>query len=449
MWIWSKFVNVFKQTIDKSQDIVRTTWDKSQDIYSVTIEKGKRLSNIRLLVVIIFIVVLFFVVNYIFFVSYLQLNETEVSNLKDQLKITENETAQLVIKKDIALKENGWVLLWNYCSTETFKTISISILITIFGAALGYLFKVDEAIKERLRAQRQKRIQAQTACIESTTDMWHHFDSIVSEIRFYEFDSKRVGLINNTQNDAQKDESDKESGSAETKKTIVDLLKEIEYFVNKAEVVFNKWRFSFPELPKILNRYIDIGRYKKYKNMIDLRASSLILIFINLLYEASSSAGYHIWKFEQEITNEKDLEKKKNIIANNQQRIQTIQSSLSVIQDLVRFIIHQPMIGILKCATEPLEGWGASREEDIEARSYIISSWQELFENAIKIKRIELKIRPDAQYTVCDWEVPYTCDHINQLAEEFCAIANEISQQENDTWRKLIKIYEEKTDSSG
>ncbi len=113
-------------------------------------------------------------------------------------------------------------LIWGYCSTDTFKTVSVSILIAVFLVAIGGYLKIDKAIEERIREQRQKRIDAQTECIKMTTDMWNELYCLASEVRFLKKDGN-----------------------------IEDVLVKLENFASRAEDVINTWNFNFPKLYKI------------------------------------------------------------------------------------------------------------------------------------------------------------------------------------------------------
>ncbi len=214
---------------------------------------------------------------------------------------------------DINKGVRGWILFWNYCSSESFKTVTISILIPLVLAIMGGIFKINDAIEQRIRAERQKRIDAQKECIQKTSDMWNEIYDFTSEVRFF-----------------KQDENDKEN--INDNKTIDDILIKIDNFSSRADDVINMWFFNFPMLDKL-----------EKQNAI--KASTLFVYLINILYDSSWTVAYCI-KNNCEINGDTSL-----------------RDSLGIIQDVIENFAHHPIISILKRSTEPLEGYGSKKEE--------------------------------------------------------------------------------------
>jgi hypothetical protein len=325
------------------------------------------------------LLIIFVGVNYGLFFSYQQTDRTEVANLEKKLAITDNLTERALIEGQIALKQDLGSQIWSYCGTEAFKTVSVSILIALILALLGYLFKINDAIAEKVRAERQKRIDTQKDCIKLTSDMWNELYGLVSEVRFYKKDG------DNTKKEDSNKENDGDVKDEQDEKRIEDLLIKLENFASQVEDIVNKWAFTFPllneierdsekELEKDLKNEVKdrIKRLKKeyrkdknkFKEMrkeerdnyyINLeiyrstRADESILVFINIMYEAAISVAYYIreWQKGNESI-DKDL----------------LQNSLGVIQDVVKDIAHHRIMSIFKLSVDSLREEKSGQHEN-------------------------------------------------------------------------------------
>jgi hypothetical protein len=391
-------------------------------------------------VVVLLFVGLFFLINGLFFVSYQQSNHIEVSYLKTRLNSTDNQTERLALQQNIALKEKLWPQIWSFSGTEPFKTVSVSIVIPLILAALGGIFKIDNAIEQRIRDQRQKGIETQKASIQETAKMWNDLYCIITDIRFYVYDKQGQLKVSGTEN-------------TEKKKAIEDILKQIENFASTAEEVVNTWHFVFPELSKVGKEFrnelankitrnpgnTEIGSKKELEKnleqkLIKIKASGLILVFINVLYDTSSSVAYYIRK----IKNEEKEEKKVN------ERIKPLQDSLGVVQDVIKDMAHQSMLGILKYSVVPIEGWGANKQSDDYARSAIKSLLGNLFNYAKILKKMEETIRPLPKIDVSNWELKYTEENIIKLAEQLGNISINSDRELRKEWGEIISKSLEK-----
>jgi hypothetical protein len=151
------------------------------------------------------------------------------------LNATADEKLQLLQK--VSMKKTGWVLFWEYCGTETFKTIVVSVVVAILLAVLGHIFKINEIWETMAREQRKKFIDEQVEAIKQTATMWDNLYCIVSELRFYD------PVFVKVYNDSVKEAKDK-------KNNIYGILEKLENYASKAEEVVNTWHFLFPELSK-------------------------------------------------------------------------------------------------------------------------------------------------------------------------------------------------------
>ena len=342
-------------------------------------------------IIIPIIIVLFVVVIIALFFIYRQSNQVEIISLEEQLRYTQDITERIEIQNKIDNIRDWWSQIWSFLETDAFKTMAVSVLLTALLAALGKVFKIKEAFEERIRTQRQNRIEAQKECIKQTEEMWEKLYCMVSEVRFY--DKQQVEDFNNLPKLEIKDR----------KNTIVDILKQAENFASEAEDVVNKWHFVFPELVNMCEELNEKyrkefkkkkkewnkERKKKRKKVRDKkeleeineliwksrRPSELIVFFINVLYEATLSVAYFIRKFEKE----------ENETANIEERTETLQNSLGVIQDFVKDRVHQYMLAILKCSVEPQEGYGDKKKQKINKEN-VEMYLDTLFDNCMKMR---------------------------------------------------------------
>lgn len=311
------------------------------------------------------------------FFAYRQSNQVEKVSLEQQLTYTANITEKIAIQNKIYQIQSWWSQLWSFFDTDTFKTLAMSVLLTALLTALGKIFKIKEAFDERIRTQRQKRIENQIKCIKATEKMWDELYGLVSEVRFY--DPEAV-LINNMKPGLE---------PKDRKRTIEEIIMHSEGFASKAEEIVSQWHFVFPILPKIgeasnreirkrLSKHIkDKREVKKDYEVIkeNRRPSRMIVFFINILYEAASSVAYYI----------KAKKDHSEIVA--------LQNSLGVIQDVIKDKVHQYMVTILKCAVEPQEGY-----EDEEQSNYnqddINKNTNGLFINYLEMRLVVHNIPP-------------------------------------------------------
>jgi hypothetical protein len=373
-------------------------------------------------------------------VSYQQSNQKEVNNLTAQLGYTDNASQKAIIEKNIDLRKEFWPQVWSFCGSDTFKTVEISVFIAILTLVLGKVFKIKESYELKNQEQRQKRIDAQITCIKNTEEMWNELYGLTNEVRFYQSGQKEqpnVSVLKKSGEKIPEAEKNKENkgtpDDTEKKNSIIDILKHIELFNSTAEEVVSRWRFNFPALPTLLNAHINQPQYKVFSGNINIRASGLILIFIGIIYEASASVAYQIRDIEKD---EKDAKKVNN-------KILPLQDSLGVIQDVVKDLVHQPMICILKLALEPVDGWGANEENDNEAKTNIVKQWEDLFYYARIIKSIEINVRPVNDYSTCKWEEKYDQEKLDKFANALCKLSNDDENFYKKEWLEYIKNYKE------
>jgi len=365
------------------------------------------------------------------FFSYRHSSDLEAANLRQQLAITEDQAQRLVLEGKIQQQEELGAQIWGFMGTNTFETVIKGILLAAILAALGGYFKIDQVIDQRIRNEKQKRIDNQTDSIKQTAKMWDDLYCIVSELRFY--DDKAVKEFNANVKDAK-----------DRKKTVEDILQQIENFASKAEEVVNTWHFVFPELAKIGKAFrrdltkSTVGKQvtseedleedlKKdlKKGLKFISANVLILVFINVLYDVSSSVAYFIRKLRVKEKAEED--------------IKPLQDSLGVIQDVIKDLVHQSMLGILKYSVEPIDGWGAVKMDDDYARDQIKELLRDLFEKAKQIKEKEKSVRPLPKGDlVKNWEYKYSEDNIKELAKSLGEISVKGEKDTRTKWDAVI-----------
>ncbi len=392
MWLINKIKNVYKSVKNRLYDNPKSSLIRKKDHYLEI--KTKPIVNTmtefayrtkrcipfvrrplsigykhvmrRTVLIMIGLVLLFFLVNWGLFVSYQQSDRTEVLNLREQLAVNDKLTVaeRLAIQREIALKENIGAQIWSFCGTEAFKTVSVSILIALILASLGHLFKIDNAISERIRAEKQKRIDVQRDCIKKTSQMWNNLYGLVSEVRFYKEDGDKIELGKNNKQDEKEE------------KSIEDILMKLEDFAIQTEDIVNMWVFNFPKLTEIENKSEKIrehdlkSQFKKRKKKLkkeyrenksqlqkeldketqnfkrelleykNIRVDEAIMVFINIMYESATSVAYYIRKNK---TNHMNI------------KITILQNALGVIQDVIKVKVQNPMISILKMSVEAME----------------------------------------------------------------------------------------------
>jgi hypothetical protein len=370
-------------------------------------------------VFILLIIALFFV--------YRQSNQAKIPGLEQQLLYAENTAEKIEIQEQIDNIKSWSAQLWDFFSTETFKTLAVSVLLATLLTALGKIFKIREALEERIRAQRQTRITAQIDCIKKSEDMWEKLYSMVSSIRFYKDieDTKNTG----------------KSGTENEKKpkSIEEILTCCEDFASDAEEIVNQWHVVFPILPEIgeesnriinedlrkrleennkqstlnplitiykvceysLKSFLGIGKnqkpevlskkeqlkadIEKYNKAIwrNRRPSVMIVFFINILFEAASSVAYLLKKRKDSV----DVDEKAGIDT------ERLQDALGVIQDVIKDRVHRHMLSILKCAVEPQEGYDEKEQYNINKEN-INKNMDKLFLNYLEMRDIVKDLPP-------------------------------------------------------
>jgi hypothetical protein len=226
-------------------------------------------------------------------------NTTAITDIKTKIADTQGKIDQ---------KSGLGSQIWGFFGTDTFKTVGLSLILAVILAAIGGLFKIDNVIEERLRNDRQKRIDAQKECVKLTSNIWNDLYCLVSKVRLYKKLEKPKG---------QNDDKNKPQ-------TIEEIITELENYTCRADDVVNMWFFDFPIL-------YEIEKANKIK------ASEIFVYLINVIYDSTCTVAYNI---------------QKNLIKNNDT---SLLDSLGVIQDVFENIIHHPIISILKRSEEPID----------------------------------------------------------------------------------------------
>ena len=187
--------------------------------------------------------------------------------------------------------ENIWVQISNYCGTDTFKDVTISLLIPLILAVMGGIFKIGNAVDERILSAQASRAKERLSCIEQTSKTWNKIYDLSTEVRYF-----KIGADNETR--------------------IIDILKRLENLSNEAESVVNTWHFMFPNL--------------------QVKDTDLFVKSFNFLLDPSTMVAHYI-----RFSSDKD-------------EVTELQNSLGVIQDEVKALSHYNILNVIKMSADLL-----------------------------------------------------------------------------------------------
>jgi hypothetical protein len=385
----------------------------------------------RMWFAVIFVLLVFIGVEIFLYAGYQNQTNQEVLHIqsrlnnKELLNLTANETLQL--ESELSLKQDTMAQIWNFCGTTAFDKVTLGLLLVVVMAAIGGIFKIDNAIEEKVRNDRQKRIDAQTKCIEKTAEMWNELYCIVSEVRFY--DRERVEKLKNAKD------------GKGTVKNIDEILACLENFASKAEDIVNTWQFMFPRLPEMGNE-LKKEKIKEYKRewkiyhsgkstkeskqeiekklkFNQFKASTLILSYVNVLYDAASSVGYFIKK------------------DGGNEHTGDMQESLGVIQDVIKGLAHHTILSLLKNSVDPLDSHQSNKS--VENTRENIKKYINRMHNDISVlKKWEyenpplLIMKKDKAYTAFQNETQKFMDWVKSRTE-----SEELKEKEKDEQRNI------------
>jgi hypothetical protein len=207
------------------------------------------------------------------------------------------------------LEENkgisGWVVFWNYCSTDSFKTVTISLLIPVILAFMGGIFKINDAIGERIKKAQEERINEQQDCIKEVSAMFDKLEQLTSDVRHYE-------------------------KGADKKKDIKVIIRGLEQFMSGADNTFSMLLTRFPNL--------------KDKNI------GSFFTYFNVLANAATSVAYYIQNPKVE-----------------QEKIDRLQNALEVIRDSIDYMAFVNILKVLNYSVELSRGdITAKRKKEID-----------------------------------------------------------------------------------
>jgi hypothetical protein len=229
-----------------------------------------------------------------------------------------------------------WTQVWNYCGSDAFKAVTISLMIPIILAAMGGIFKIGVSVEERIRSALEKQTEKRLECIKRTSELWNELYRMAGDVRF---GNKGVG----------------------SEQSIVAIIKQVENLASSAEEIVSTWRSRFPNLSAQ-----DIASFVE---------------LLNILVDSSQSVVYYI----QDSTNEKEIAE--------------LQDSLGVIQDAIKWLAHEKILSILNDSVELLGtdlSWKDKKEITARIKSYLanLNEWA----NAAKVEnRQNNKLLPTIQ----------------------------------------------------
>ncbi|MBA7653286.1 hypothetical protein ES703_61133 [subsurface metagenome] len=180
-----------------------------------------------------------------------------------------------------------------YSSSNSFKAVNTGLILPIFFLALESQFNLSGAIKERLRSEKEKRIERQWECVQKTIGMWNDLNNLTSEIVYF-----------------KKSDQGATKGDTQSTKNIETILQRIENFDNSANEIVNMWHFRFSNLT--------------------IDNTGLFVDLLNVLLNSAITVAQHI-----RVIDDKD-------------KICELQDSLGAIQDGIRGILYHSMLSILK-----------------------------------------------------------------------------------------------------
>ena len=234
------------------------------------------------------------------------------------------------------LEENLSTQLWNYFGSDAFKVITVSFLLPIILFLLESLFKIRKAVEERIEREKQRRRDARWQCVEETTKMWNELDSVISEVRYFETNTRA---------------HDKEG---ERKTSVGDILKRLENLSSSLNKIVNMWYYRFPNLS-------DKDTSSSFEDSVHY--------FITTLFDSTFTIAYHIQK------------------SNDRQEKEVLRETLGIIQAGVRSIVYHPLICILKDSIYVLDD-GPGKDQSQES---LKSCLKYLNEAAEALRREEIR----------------------------------------------------------
>jgi hypothetical protein len=185
---------------------------------------------------------------------------------------------------------------WTYMETDVFKLVTGSLIIPLLFSILEKRYKFMENIQkqreEKQKENEQRRRNSRQEAIKDTLNMWQELYNLTSEIIF--FNKKQ-----------------------QEKRTLHDIIMDLNRYSSTAEHIVNKWAHQFPNLKP--------------------EDHDVFLYFINLLYHADQTAAYYI------LSEERDEE------------VAVIQNVLFQIQDQVKTILNHTIADIFKYSARYLE----------------------------------------------------------------------------------------------
>ncbi len=221
--------------------------------------------------------------------------------------------------------ENPWIQFWNYCGTDAFKAVTISLVVPIVLAIISGIFKIGNAVEERVRGAQERRIEAQQKCIEQTSAIWNKLDDLTSKVRHFQKNGAR----------------DRES--------ITEIILKLEHLLSELGNIVSMWLAKFQNLTSE-----DMESFLK---------------FMNTLYNASTSVAYYILHGKEE-------------------NIPDLQSSLGVIKDSIDYIASENILRVLNYFMELSRG-DLSVDRKKELKHEIDKRLKGLEKFANEIKRAE------------------------------------------------------------
>ena len=223
---------------------------------------------------------------------------------------------------------NIWVQIWNYCGTEAFRAVTIGLMIPVILAIIGGIFKIRNAIEERIRSTQDQRTEQRWDCVKLTEKLWNDVYSLTSEVRHFK-------------------------SGADDEARIKEILTRLENLDSSGEDIVNAWHFRFRNLSEDDMRYL--------------------VEFMNILLHSASTVAYRIIRD-----------------GGNKKEISELQNSLGVIQDEVKTIAHHPMLNVLKYSVD-VKRHDLSEEEKEKAESEITARLKHLKYWAEQFKSMEEK----------------------------------------------------------
>ncbi len=188
--------------------------------------------------------------------------------------------------------------IWNYLESETFKIITVSLVLPLILLFLENYFKLIETWEKSRLEQAQKvaeeRKEKRWEAIVRTQEMWNQLYSLASQVIY--FNQKR---------------SPKEGAYIE------DILENLENFDNSAEDVVSMWAFRFPNLSQ--------------------EHTDILITFMNTLLQSAQTVAYAIQE------------------GADPQEIAKLQDELGVIQAQIKYVLHHRVLNALQFSIDLLD----------------------------------------------------------------------------------------------